>query len=69
MELFAEPSWLQVMVGQRIMPRARHPFADLRSEAEVQTYVQHVEQTIAKCARVMPMQADYIASHCAASRA
>ncbi len=39
MELFAEPSWLQVMVGQRIMPAAHHPFADLRPEAEVEAYV------------------------------
>jgi tryptophan halogenase len=66
MELFADPSWLQVMIGQRIQPRAYHPFADLRPEAEVEAYVQHIEQVIAKCVRVMPTQAEYIAKHCAA---
>ncbi|OGT55342.1 MAG: tryptophan halogenase [Gammaproteobacteria bacterium RIFCSPHIGHO2_12_FULL_63_22] len=69
LELFAEPSWLQVMVGQRIVPQAYHPFADLRPEAEVESYVKHIEQVIAKCVRVMPTQADYIAKHCAANSA
>lgn len=67
LELFAEPSWLQVMVGQRLRPRSYHPFADLRPEADVLAYVQHVEQVIAKCVRVMPAHADYIARHCAAA--
>ena len=67
LELFAEPSWLQVMIGQRIIPQAYHPFADLRPEAEVESYVKHIEQVIAKCVRVMPTQADYIAKHCAAT--
>src|SRR3990167_4475672 len=69
LELFAEPSWLQVMVGQRIVQQAYHPFADLRPEAEVESYVKHIEQVIAKCVRVMPTQADYIAKHCAANSA
>jgi tryptophan halogenase len=67
MELFADPSWLQVMVGQRMRPRAYHPFAELRPEAEVAAYVGHVEQVIAKCVKVMPTHAEYIARHCAAA--
>jgi tryptophan halogenase len=67
MELFAEPSWLQVMVGQRIKPRGYHPFADLRPQSDIEAYVQGIRQTIAKCAAVMPSQADYIAKHCAAA--
>jgi tryptophan halogenase len=67
MELFAEPSWLQVMVGQRMRPKAHHPFAELRPEAEVATYVGHIERVIAKCVKVMPTHADYIAKHCAAT--
>ncbi len=65
-ELFAEPSWLQVMIGQRIVPQGYHPFADLRSEAEVEAYVANVAQVIAKCVNVMPTQADFIAANCAA---
>ena len=67
LELFADPSWLQVMVGQRMRPRAYHPFAELRPEAEVAAYVGHVEQVIAKCVKVMPSHAEFIARHCAAT--
>jgi tryptophan halogenase len=66
LELFAESSWLQVMVGQRLMPQAHHPFADLRSEDEVAAYVQHIALVIDKCVKAMPTQAAFIAEHCAA---
>jgi tryptophan halogenase len=68
-ELFAEPSWLQVMIGQRIVPQGYHPFADLRPEAEVDAYVRNVAEVIAKCVKVMPTQAEFIATHCAAGAA
>jgi len=68
-ELFAEPSWLQVMIGQRIVPQGYHPFADLRPEAEVDAYVRNVAEVIGKCVNVMPTQAQYIAEHCAAATA
>ena len=67
-ELFAEPSWLQVMIGQRILPQGYHPFADLRSEDDVEAYVRNVADVIAKCVNVMPTQAAYIAEHCDATR-
>lgn len=67
LELFAEPSWLQVMVGQRMRPRGYHPFAELRPEADVVAYVGHIEQVIAKCVKAMPSHAEYIAKHCAAT--
>jgi tryptophan halogenase len=67
-ELFAEVSWLQVMVGQGLMPRAYHPFADLQPEAEIAAYVRNVRDVIARCVQVMPSQSEFIAQHCAASR-
>ena len=66
-DLFSDVSWLQVMVGQGLQPRAYHPLADLRSETEVAAYLQNVEQVIAKCVKAMPTHADYIAKHCAAA--
>jgi tryptophan halogenase len=65
-ELFVEPSWLQVMIGQRIIPKGYHPFADLRPDSEVEAYVRNVGEVIAKCVKAMPTQAQYIAEHCAA---
>jgi tryptophan halogenase len=66
-ELFTEMSWLQVMIGQGILPRAYHPFADLPPEAEVAAYLNNVEQVIAKCVKAMPTQAEFIAAHCASA--
>jgi len=66
-ELFTEMSWLQVMVGQGIIPRGYHPFADLRPEAEVHAYLQNVEQVIGRCVGAMPTHADFIAAHCKAA--
>ena len=68
LELFAETSWLQVMVGQGIKPNAYHPFADLRPESEVLAYLKNVEQVIAKCVVAMPTQAEFIAKHCSSIR-
>ncbi len=67
LELFAETSWLQVMVGQGIKPRAYHPFADLRPESEVMAYLKNVEQVIGKCVNAMPTQAEFIAKHCSSN--
>lgn len=41
-ELFSEPSWIAVMVGQGIVPPAHHPFADQPSEAELQALMARV---------------------------
>jgi tryptophan halogenase len=65
-ELFADVSWLQVMVGQRHLPRSHHPFADLLPESEVAAYLAHVQAVVAKCVNAMPTQAGFIAAHCAA---
>ena len=65
-ELFAESSWLQVMVGQGLMPRGHHPFADQPDEAEVLAYLENVRQVVGKCVQVMPAHAEFIARHCAA---
>lgn len=67
-ELFAELSWLQVMVGQRILPRAWHPFASLPPREEVVDLVRNVGQVIAKCVQLMPPHADFIAAECAAPK-
>ncbi|MBK7615959.1 MAG: tryptophan 7-halogenase [Burkholderiales bacterium] len=67
-ELFGEASWLQVMVGQRVLPQGYHPMADLRSEAELDAILGDVKRVVAKCVDVMPTHAEFIASHCAAAK-
>ncbi len=65
-ELFAKPSWVQVMHGQRVVPKAHHPLADLLPENEIQEYLEEVAGVIAACVDVMPSHNRFIAEHCAA---
>jgi len=65
-ELFAELSWLQVMVGQGLLPKGYHPLARLQSSSETQAFLDDVRTVVGKCVNVMPTQADFIAAECAA---
>jgi len=65
-ELFAEESWIQVFLGQGVIPRGYDPLADLKSEAEVTAFLDNLAAVIRKCVAVMPSHADYVARHCPA---
>jgi tryptophan halogenase len=67
-ELFAEESWLQVMLGQGIVPQDHDPLIDQKPVEEVSKYLGDIESTIKKCVAVMPLHRDYIAANCAASK-
>ena len=66
-KLFAEPSWLHVMVGQGIIPERYHAVANEISEAELKKFLEdirnHVKQTVQK----MPSHHDYLQYYCKAS--
>lgn len=66
-EMFAEISWVQVMVGQGIMPVSYHPLVDQVPEGELQRFMGSVEQTIAACANAMPPHQAFIERYCAAA--
>src|SRR5215472_15956230 len=65
-ELFAVTSWVQVMLGQGIVPRSFHPAVDWVSEPDLKSFVEATERVIAKCVSLMPKHEDFIARHCAA---
>ncbi|MGQ0798781.1 MAG: tryptophan halogenase family protein [Pseudomarimonas sp.] len=66
-ELFAEPSWIQVMHGQRLRPKSYHPLVDIHSEQAVREHVHGVHGVIANCVKAMPTHEAFIAKHCATS--
>ncbi|MCA0240504.1 MAG: tryptophan 7-halogenase [Proteobacteria bacterium] len=68
-ELFGEPSWVQVMEGQRIHARGCHPFAEQRPLAEVRAFVADTRSVVERCVDVMPGHAEFIAANCAANGA
>jgi tryptophan halogenase len=65
-EIFAQPSWVQVMLGQRIVPRGYHPLVDQVPQADLERFVTGVGQVIANCVEAMPAHAAFIARHCPA---
>jgi tryptophan halogenase len=65
-EMFAEVSWIQVFLGQHLIPRGYDPLVDIKSENEVVDFVGNIEATIKKCVAVMPDHAAYVAKVCAA---
>jgi len=65
-EMFAEISWVQVMVGQGITPRDYHPLVDQVPEADVYRFVESVGQTVARCVQAMPSHQAFIDRFCAA---
>ena len=65
-EMFAEMSWVQIMLGQRIEPRGYHPLVDLMPEADLLRFVGDVERTIAACVEAMPPQQAFIDRYCRA---
>ena len=66
-EMFAEISWIQVMIGQGILPQAYHPLVDQVSEQDLQKFIASIGRTISDCVDVMPMHQTFIDRYCAAT--
>eukprot|EP01037_Dinobryon_pediforme_P018265 gene18265-18526_t len=66
-ELFAEPGWLQVLIGQGVIPAGYHPLADAQSPAEVTEMLALLRRSVAKHVADMPSHDAFIALHCKAS--
>lgn len=65
-EMFAEISWIQVMVGQGIMPQRYHPMVDRLADGELQRFLASVNGTVESCVDVMPTHQQFIDRHCKA---
>jgi tryptophan halogenase len=65
-ELFAEESWIQVLLGQGMIPAGYDPLVDVTPEAEIERFLADVEAVIGKCVALMPSHADYVAKVCPA---
>lgn len=66
-DLFTEVAWLQVMIGQGIMPSGFHPLANQLDTADLAEFLTLVETVISREVGKMPSHADFIAGHCAAT--
>jgi len=68
-ELFVENSWIQVMLGQGIMPEAYHPIAAKLSEEELDGLLKGSREAVAKTVASLPSHEDYVRNYCGTKQA
>lgn len=68
-ELFAENSWVQVMMGQGITPRSYHPIATKLTNDELGRLMQTISSDIAQTVASLPTHQQYVARYSGASAA
>ena len=68
-ELFAENSWVQVMLGQGITPESYHPVANKMSEEELDRFLGTIRQNVARTVAGMPDHHAFVARYCGAKQA
>jgi tryptophan 7-halogenase len=67
-ELFAENSWIQVMLGQGIMPEHYHPVAGVMSDEELRAFLANIKARVDKTVAQLPGHRLYVEQYCAAAR-
>ena len=67
-ELFSEESWIQVFLGQGMIPRGYDPLVQIKSDVQIAQFLGNIQSVIGKCVDVMPSHADYVAKTCPASQ-
>lgn len=65
--VFLPPSWIAVMLGQNLMPKAYDPRADRLDLTDLNTVVQRIKTETARAVDATPSQADFLARYGAAS--
>jgi tryptophan 7-halogenase len=63
-ELFSEISWVEVFLGQGVMPRGYHALVDTLTEPRIEEFLSNVHGTIQRCVQAMPTHAAYVAHEC-----
>ncbi|MEP7007083.1 MAG: tryptophan halogenase family protein [Sphingomonas bacterium] len=65
-ELFADASWIAVLLGQNIMPAGWDPLADTVDPALVRQRLNRIREVFRNAAEAMPRLEDWIAHNCPA---
>jgi tryptophan 7-halogenase len=59
-ELFAENSWIQVMLGQGITPQQYHPVADLMGDDELRGFLGAIRDSVERTVSQLPPHHTYV---------
>ena len=65
-ELFAENSWVQVMMGQGINPQSHHPVAAKLRDEELAHLLGSLREQVSRTVAALPSHGDYVARYCGA---
>ena len=68
-ELFGENSWIQVMLGQGILPEQYHPIVNMMSDDELTKFLTGIHGTVANGVGQLPDHQRFIDHYCKASPA
>ncbi len=63
-DLFGETSWVQVMMGQGLMPEQYHPIVDMMSDEELRAFLDKIKQGVQKRVANWPDYNDFINHYC-----
>lgn len=64
-ELFGENSWVQVMLGQGIVPAQYHPIVDMMSEEELAQFLGQIQQRVQNMVSQLPNHQEFVQHYCA----
>jgi tryptophan 7-halogenase len=65
-ELFAESSWIAVLLGQDIIPQGYDPLVDAIGEGDVRFKLDRIREVFARSAAAMTRHEDWLAANCPA---
>lgn len=68
-EMFALTSWVQVLIGQHVVPAAWHPLVDAVPDGELAQLGESVRGVVSSCVAAMPEHEQFIARCCQAPAA
>ena len=66
LELFQNPNWLAVLVGQEIWPTRHDPLADMRTQVDATRFLADLRRLMEEAAQAMPTHVQYIQRYCKA---
>jgi tryptophan halogenase len=66
-ELFGENSWIQVMLGQGIVPEQHHPTVDLMSDEELRQFLHIIKSGVDRTVAQLPQHQVYVDQYCKAT--
>ncbi|MDQ2075881.1 tryptophan halogenase family protein [Marinimicrobium sp. ABcell2] len=69
LELFGEESWIQVMIGQGLMPKLPHAVTSEMNDDELSNFLSGIKEKVNKDLASLPIHSDFINYYCRSATA